>query len=218
MRKTGIMGIPPKMNLQFFAEPTPEPTPDPEPAPAPEPATEPQSQPQSFDDLLKNKDYQAEFDRRVQKALGTAKEKWTVLMDDKLSEADKLAKMNKEEKAEYLRQKQEKELKDREAAITRRELMAEAKNTLAEKKLPVGLAEVLNYGDADSCSKSIEAVEKAFQEAVQAAVEEKLKGGTPPKKAPQGMSFTKEQVSAMTPEEINENWEAISQSMATWNK
>ena len=218
MRKTGIMGIPPKMNLQFFAEPTPEPTPDPEPAPAPEPAPEPQSQPQSFDDLLKNKDYQAEFDRRVQKALGTAKEKWTVLMDDKLSEADKLAKMNKEEKAEYLRQKQEKELKDREAAITRRELMADAKNTLAEKKLPVGLAEVLNYGDADSCSKSIEAVEKALQEAVQAAVEEKLKGGTPPKKAPQGMSFTKEQVSAMTPEEINENWEAISQSMATWNK
>ena len=142
------------------------------------------TEPKSFDDLLQDKNYQAEFDRRVQKALGTAKEKWTALMDDKLSEADKLAKMNKEEKAEYLRQKQEKELKEREAAITRRELMAEAKNTLAEKKLPVGLAEVLNYADADSCSKSIEAVEKAFQEAVQAAVEEKLKGGTPPKKAP----------------------------------
>ena len=61
--------------------------------------------------------------------------------------------------------------------------MAEAKNTLAEKKLPVGLAEVLNYADADSCNKSMAAVEKAFQEAVQAAVEEKLKGGTPPKKA-----------------------------------
>ena len=141
-------------------------------------------EPKSFDDLLQDKNYQAEFDRRVQKALGTAKEKWTALMDDKLSEADKLAKMNKEEKAEYLRQKQEKELKDREAAITRRELMAEAKNTLAEKKLPVGLAEVLNYADADSCNKSMAAVEKAFQEAVQAAVEEKLKGGTPPKKAP----------------------------------
>lgn len=182
MRKTGIIGIPQKMNLQFFAEPAPEPAPDPEPAPQPEPAPEPQ--PQSFDDLLQNKDYQAEFDRRVQKALGTAKEKWTALMDDKLSEADKLAKMNKEEKAEYLRQKQEKELKDREAAITRRELMAEAKNTLAEKKLPVGLAEVLNYADADSCNQSMAAVEKAFQEAVQAAVEEKLKGGTPPKKAP----------------------------------
>ena len=143
-------------------------------------------EPKSFDELLQNKDYQAEFDRRIQKALGTAKEKWTALMDDKLSEADKLAKMNKEERAEYLRQKQERELTDREAAITRRELMAEAKNTLAEKKLPVGLAEVLNYTDAEACNKSMAAVDKAFQEAVQAAVEEKLKGGTPPKKAPSG--------------------------------
>ena len=145
--------------------------------------------PPSFDDLLKS-GHQAEFDRRVQKAINTAltkeQEKWQALTDDKLSEAEKLAKMNKEEKADYLRQKQEKELKNREAAITRRELMAEAKNTLAEKKLPAGLAEVLNYADADSCSKSIEAVEKAFQEAVKAAVEEKLKGGTPPKKAPSG--------------------------------
>lgn len=174
------------MNLQLFAEPGPEPAPAPEPTPEPTPEPKPEPAPQSFDDILKNKDYQAEFDRRVQKALGAAKEKWELLMDDKLSEADKLAKMNKEEKAEYLRQKQEKELKDREAAITRRELMAEAKNKLAEKKLPVGLAEVLNYVDADSCSKSIDAVEKAFQEAVQAAVEEKLKGGTPPKKAPSG--------------------------------
>ena len=101
-----------------------------------------------------------------------------------MSEAEKLAKMTKEEKAEYLRQKQEKELSAREAAVTRKELMAEAKNTLAEKKLPVSLAEILDYKDAESCKASIETVEKAFQNAVQAAVEEKLKGGTPPERAP----------------------------------
>lgn len=177
-----------KMNLQLFAEPASDPAPTPEPEPKPEPGSDPA--PQSFDDVLKNKDYQAEFDRRVQKgidtALAKAQEKWQALTDDKLSEAEKLAKMTKEEKAQYLAQKQEKALAAREADITKRELMAEAKNTLAEKKLPVGLAEVLNYADAESCSKSIEAVEKAFQEAVQAAVEEKLKGGTPPKKAPSG--------------------------------
>lgn len=193
MRKTGITGIPPKMNLQFFAESGDGAGADQgegsgsssEAAEGGTDGTETgNKEPKSFDDILKDSRYQAEFDRRVQKALGTAKEKWEALMDDKFSEADKLAKMNKEEKADYLRQKQEKELKDREAAITRRELMAEAKNTLAEKKLPVGLAEVLNYADADSCSKSMAAVEKAFQEAVQAAMEEKLKGGTPPKKAP----------------------------------
>lgn len=147
------------------------------------------TEPPSFDDLLKS-GHQAEFDRRVQQAINTAltnaQEKWQALTDDKLSEAEKLAKMTKEEKSEYLRQKQEKELAAREAAITRKELMAEAKNTLAEKKLPAGLAEVLNYADADSCNKSIAAVEKAFQEAVESAVQDRLKGGTPPKKAPEG--------------------------------
>lgn len=145
------------------------------------------NEPPSFDDLLKG-GHQAEFDRRVQKAidiaLTNAQEKWQALTDDKLSEAEKLAKMTKEEKADYLQQKREKELADKEAAITRRELMAEAKNTLVEKKLPAGLAEVLNYVDADSCNKSITAVEKAFNEAVEAGVQERLKGSTPPKKAP----------------------------------
>jgi hypothetical protein len=145
------------------------------------------NEPPTFDDLLRN-GHQAEFDRRVQKAIDTAvtnaQQKWQALTDDKLSEAEKLAKMNKEEKAQYLQQKQEKELAAREAAVTRKELMAEAKGTLAEKKLPVGLAEVLNYTDADSCNKSIAAVEKAFQEAVEAGVQERLKGGTPPTKPP----------------------------------
>ena len=177
-----------KMNVQLFAEPGPDPAPTPEPDSKPEPGPDPS--PQSFDDILKNKDYQAEFDRRVQKgidtALAKAQEKWQALTDDKLSEAEKLAKMTKEEKAQYLSQKQERALAAREADITRRELMAEAKNTLAEKKLPVGLAEVLNYTNAESCNKSIDAVEKAFQEAVQAAVDEKLKGGPAPKKASSG--------------------------------
>lgn len=174
----------------------------------------------TFDDLLKG-GHQAEFDRRVQKAINTAmtkaQEKWQALTDDKLSEAEKLARMSKEEKENYLSQKHEKELAEREAAITRRELAAEAKNTLAEKKLPTELAEVLNYTDADTCKASIEAVEKAFRKAVEADVEEKLKGGKPPKKAPEsGTVFTKEQVNTMSPEEINKNWDSISESMKTW--
>lgn len=155
----------------------------------------------SFDDFLKGEGNQAEFDRRVQKAIDTAvtkaQEKWQALTDDKLSEAERLAKMTKEEKAAYQQKKREKELSDREATITRKELMAEAKNTLAEKNLPMGLAEVLNYTDADSCSKSISAVEKAFQQAVEEAVNERLKGGKPPKKAPDQVTVTKEMYAKM---------------------
>lgn len=156
--------------------------------------------PPSFDEILKD-GHQAEFDRRVQKAVNTAltkaQEKWQALADDKLSEAEKLAKMTSDEKSRYLQQKKERELADKEAAITRRELMAEAKNTLAERKLPVGLAEVLNYSDADACSKSIAAVEAAFKEAVEAGVQERLRGDKPPKKALQDSLITKEQFAAL---------------------
>lgn len=154
--------------------------------------------PVSFDDFLKGDGNQAEFDRRVQKAVNTAvtkaQQKWQALADENLSEAEKLAKMTKEEKAKYLQQKKEKELINREAEITRKELMAEAKNTLVEKKLPAGLADVLNYADADSCSKSISAVEKAFQEAVETAVQDRLKGGKPPKKAPENNDDLEKQI------------------------
>lgn len=147
------------------------------------------NEPLSFDGFLAQEGNQAEFDHRVQKAIDTAvsnaQQKWQALADDKLSEAEKLAKMNKEEKAAYMQQKKEKELSDRESAVARKELMAEAKNTLAEKKLPAGLAEVLNYTDAETCNKSIAAVEKTFQAAVEAAVQERLKGGEPMKKAPE---------------------------------
>ena len=125
-----------------------------------------------------------------------AQEKWQILADDRVSEAEKLAKMTDGEKAQYLQQKREKELEDREAAVTRKELMADAKNTLAEKKLPVGLAEVLNYADKDTCSKSIEAVEKAFQEMVEAAVNERLKGDKPPRKPGDDDKTLQQQVEA----------------------
>ena len=154
--------------------------------------------PVSFDDFLKGDGNQAEFDRRVQKAVNTAvtkaQQKWQALADENLSEAEKLAKMTKEEKAQYLQQKKEKELINREAEITRKELMAEAKNTLVEKKLPAGLADVLNYADADSCRKSISAVEKAFHEAVETAVQDRLKGGKPPKKAPENNDDLEKQI------------------------
>ena len=71
------------------------------------------NEPMSFDDFLAQEGNQAEFDRRVNKAIKTAvtksEEKWKALTDDKLTEAEKLAKMTKEEKAEYRAKKAEKE-------------------------------------------------------------------------------------------------------------
>ena len=88
----------------------------------------------------------------------------------------------------------QKELDAREAEITKRELMATAKNTLTDKKLPLELADILVYTDAESCNASIAAVEKAFNTAVEAAVQERLKGGDPMKKAPQGNDALQKQI------------------------
>lgn len=139
----------------------------------------------TFDDLLKDKTYQSEFDKRISKALETAKSKWEIEkateLENAKTEAEKLAKMNAEQKAKYAEDKRLAELEKREKDITTRELKAQAYETLAEKGLPKELVDILNYENADTCNKSIEAVEKAFQSAVEKAVNEKLRGNEPPK-------------------------------------
>ena len=173
--------------------------------------------PVSFDDFLKDPKNQAEFDRRVGKALETSRSKMQAEINTKVqeavTEAERLAKMNAEQKAQYEREKKEKEIADREAAITKRELMATAKEQLAEKGLPISLADVLNYASAEECSASIEAVGKAFQEAVEKAVNDRLSGGKPPKKAGDKAAYTMEQIKNMSTAEINQNWDAVQAAM-----
>ncbi len=142
---------------------------------------------QTFDDVLKNPAYQSEFDKRVAKALETQKTKLSADVQTQIenakTEAEKLAKMNAEQRAQYEKEKADAALAERERSITKRELTATAKETLIEKGLPTSLSSVLDYTDAEKCNASIEAVETAFKEAVEKAVEDKLKGGKPPKKA-----------------------------------
>ena len=69
---------------------------------------------QSFDDFLKDPKNQAEFDRRVEKALNTSRTKMQADIEAKMAEvrteAEKMAKMNAEQKAQYEREKQIKDL------------------------------------------------------------------------------------------------------------
>lgn len=137
-------------------------------------------QPMSLDEHLKsNPDSQKELDRRITKALNTAHEKWEAEAKQRETEAAKLAKMTADQKAEHEHQKREQELTEREAALSLREMRAEASGTLAEKGLPMTLLDCLNYADAEKCKESIEHVEKAFRAAVQAGVEDRMRGSAP---------------------------------------
>lgn len=154
-----------------------------------------EEEPKTFDEWLnKNKSFQSEFDKRIAKALETAKTKWYAEYEKKLedvkTEAQKLAKMNAEEKAKYEQEKREAEYQKRLRNLTTRELKAEAYETIAEKGLPKELVEILNYESAETVKASMEAVEKAFQTAVEKAVNEKLRGkGAPRSGNDDGSSF-----------------------------
>lgn len=157
----------------------------------------------SFDDFLKEGDNQAEYDRRIQKAVNAAvtraQEKWKALTDDKLSEAEKLAKMTKEEKAEYKTRQLEKELADlkRQNAVT--EMAKTARKMLADEEIniPDELLGHLVSDNAEDTKTAVESFSKLYKAAVQAAVKEALKGN-PPKGGSGGKSMTKEQIMAVS--------------------
>ena len=57
--------------------------------------------PLTFDEILSDKTYQAEFDRRVGQAIETAKKNWQKAVQDEQNEAAKLSKMSDEQKGKY---------------------------------------------------------------------------------------------------------------------
>ena len=139
----------------------------------------------SFEEFLKQEGNQAEFDRRVDKAVQTAvknaEEKWKVLMDDSLSEAEKLAKMTKEEKAAYKTKKLEEEL----ASLKREKevagLASEARKTLSDDgiNIPDELLANLIGEDATKTKANVEAFTKLFNEAVNEIVKKKAQQDSP---------------------------------------
>lgn len=96
-----------------------------EPAGADNQNTGANSNPVTFDDFLKEGKNQAEFDRRVQKAIQTAQESWKAKNDEEKSEAERLAQMNETEKLQYQLQKQQKDYEDIQKKLNARDLKDE---------------------------------------------------------------------------------------------
>lgn len=103
------------------------------------------------------------------------------------TEAEKLAKMSEQQRADELArqaieavEKREKEIAVREEAVKKRELRAQAIETLRTKGLGEGLADFLDYANAEACNASIEKLEKSYRAAVQASVEDRLKSAGVP--------------------------------------
>lgn len=151
-------------------------------------ATEPvgaETKPTTFDNFLKGEGNQAEFDRRVQKAIETAKSKWQEINDAEKSEAEKLAKMNKEQKLEYEAQKANKEKDNALAELNAYKLKEQALTIASEKGLDVTLLNLIDFKTvtAEKLNENIDSLSTVFNKAVEKAVNDKLKEDTPITKA-----------------------------------
>ena len=162
-----------------------------------------QTEPLSFDDFLSQEGNQAEFDRRVQEAINTAvsnaQKKWQTMTDGKVSEAERLAQMTSEEKAEYRAKKAERELADLKKQMALGDMAKTARKMLSEENISVPDEIIMNLvsDDAEKTKSSVEAFAKVFKDAVQAAVKEALKGNPPRANNGGATTVTREQILAV---------------------
>lgn len=144
----------------------PEPAAQPQDAPAADEAAQEAAQgpktytPEELDSLLaeKKKEWQAEQEAQEQERLRSLPEAER-LKQEQLSKDAKIASL--------------------EAELSRRDLQAEVIAKLDERRLPVSIADLVQYGDRDSTMESLDKLMDVFEAAVQDGVMLRLRGRTP---------------------------------------
>lgn len=130
---------------------------------------------------------QKEADKRVTKALETAKSKWEKEYAKKIekakNEAEKLANMTAQQKAEHERDELQKELEQLKLKDTLNEMSKTARGMLMEANINIGdeLLGVLVTVEAETTKANVESFITSFNDAVDKAIAEKLKS-KPPKR------------------------------------
>ena len=150
---------------------------------------------------------QAEVDDIVQKRLSKAEKSFEKKIQERIDEAEKLRKMNAEQKAEYESKKQANRIAELEAQINRNGLEKEASKMLSEAGI-IASDEILAFvvkDDAESTQETISNFTALVNDIADKKVSEMLKGKTP-RKVEQSTAgaITKEQFDRMGYKDRNE--------------
>ena len=120
---------------------------------------------------------------KIDEALNAERKKWDAELETRLSEAisesERLAKLNADERAEAERKKEQEKFEKERAKYEREKLEFETGKSLMDKGLSPQFASFLAKDNAANTKANIDAFEKAFNEEVQAAVADKLRGTAP---------------------------------------
>ena len=143
----------------------------------------------------------ADLDRIINKKFAELEQK----KKKEIDEAKKLANMNAQQKAEHERDLLQKELDDYKRRDSLAEMTKTARKMLSDEGISVGddLLSVMVSTDAEQTKSAIDSFSKMFKSAVEAAVNERIKGSTP-KKSTGGGSMTKEQIMAIKDQELRQ--------------
>lgn len=137
--------------------------------------------PITFDELLKDPEYQREFDKKVQKALEKSKAKWQKEAEEKRNEAEALARMSEEERHQVALKKEADRANKAEAELNAYRLKDEAMKIAKEKELDVNLLDIFDYSKetADSIKSKIDNLDSLFKKAVEKRTNDSFRQPSP---------------------------------------
>ena len=144
----------------------------------------------------------ADLDKIINKKFA----QWQEKKQKEVDEAQKLATMNATQKAEYERDQLKKELDEYKRKDSLAEMSKTARKMLSDDGITVSdeLLSMLVTTDAEKTKAAVDGFKKAFKEAVENTVKERLKG-EPPKKGTGGApSMTKEAIMAIKDPELRQ--------------
>ena len=142
----------------------------------------------SFTELLKNPEYQREFDRLVDKSLTTAKTNWEkdirTQLEKERTEAEKLAKMDADQKIKYELNKIKTENEELHSKINAQDLYKTANSIATEKGLPTAYLDLIDFSkeNADSVTDKINKLQEIRNKDLEAYLNSKLRQPTPTEK------------------------------------
>ena len=221
LNKVNVNDMKLNMNLQLLADGEGQETPQESNA---ETGGADQQPPMSQDELNKLIEDRAKeiASKNIVKEKKKYKEMLESLKNDKAQlESEKLAKMSEAEKTAYqiseLNKKLEelqKQSSEKEKAFEFERLTNQTKDLLVEKGLPGALANMVMAGadgEAEAIQKNIATLQEYVNQAIDAGVEARIKASAAtPRAVGSKKGLTLDDISKMTPDEINARWDEIS--------
>lgn len=135
----------------------------------------------SFDELLQDKEYQSAFDKKIAQSLQTARAKWEEDSKTKQAEADKLARMDEDQKRNYELEQEKARANKAESELNAYKLKTETIRQASQRGISIEYLETIDFSreNAESINKKLDIFEKTSKAALEKAISEYSKEPAP---------------------------------------